>query len=69
MESPLDESNILSCFGFLVGLILAGLNLKMIMIRTVKSKIPNKKIETEETTRVMTSRFSSFAILCSLFTQ
>ncbi|XBJ07574.1 hypothetical protein VPH35_013073 [Triticum aestivum] len=40
-------------------------------MRTMKSKIPNKKTETgeEETTRVQTSRVSSFVILCSFFTQ
>ena len=40
-------------------------------MRTMKSKIPNKKTETEEeeTTRVKTSRVSSFVILCSFFTQ
>ncbi|XBH95413.1 hypothetical protein VPH35_085977 [Triticum aestivum] len=41
------------------------------LMRTMKSKIPNKKTETEEeeTTRVKTSRVSSFVILCSFFTQ
>ncbi|XBI38250.1 hypothetical protein VPH35_123338 [Triticum aestivum] len=40
-------------------------------MRTMKSKISNKKTETkeEETTRVKTSRVSSFFILCSFFTQ
>ncbi|XBJ14422.1 hypothetical protein VPH35_006466 [Triticum aestivum] len=40
-------------------------------MRTMKSKISNKKTETEEeeTTRVKTSRVSSFVILCSFFTQ
>jgi hypothetical protein len=38
-------------------------------MRIMKSKIPNKKTETEETTRVKTSRVSSFVILCSFFTQ
>jgi hypothetical protein len=32
-------------------------------MRTMKSMFPNKKIETEETTRVKTSRVSSFVIL------
>ncbi|XBH54099.1 hypothetical protein VPH35_076470 [Triticum aestivum] len=40
-------------------------------MRTMKRKIPNKKIETEEeeTTRVKTSRVSYFVILCSFFTK
>src|SRR4051812_21918626 len=40
-------------------------------VRPLKSKIPNKKTEAEEeeTTRVKTSRVSSFVILCSFFTQ
>jgi hypothetical protein len=62
-----------SWVGNLVGQFIIFINLHLVLsqksqvakMRTMKSKIPNNKIETEKRTRVSTHRVSSIVIICT----